>query len=355
MSQLKSVLFLGLGGAGQRHLRHLRTCLPEGKFSTYRSTRSTPLLNANFTVNQGGSVEDNYRLESHTTLNQALEKKPQLAVISTPSSLHYSTMLKAAQSGVGVFVEKPWSHELKGFGAFKRAIEEHDVVFRVGFQRRFHPMLMELKRLVSSGALGNVISARMNVGSYVPVWHPYEDWRQLYAVRADLGGGALLTEIHEIDLAQWFFGPPQDVVCRGGNWGKERLDVEDTALMLLNYGKFAVNINLCFMQEKPQRSIDIAGTAGHVNWDATGNILIHKDYASGNETRLADATFDNDLMFANQIKDLTQNFNTDDNEEHFRAAWTSQAIVEACKISMRTGNTVQLPALYADEISQGDC
>ena len=42
-------LFIGLGGAGQRHLRIFRELLPNAEFYGYRTTKKTPLLNNDFT------------------------------------------------------------------------------------------------------------------------------------------------------------------------------------------------------------------------------------------------------------------------------------------------------------------
>lgn len=58
------VLFVGLGGAGQRHLRIFRQLLPEATvFSAYRRTGETPLLRSDFTVDEENSVESAYHLQ----------------------------------------------------------------------------------------------------------------------------------------------------------------------------------------------------------------------------------------------------------------------------------------------------
>ena len=43
------VLFVGLGGAGQRHLRIFRSLLPDIDFYAFRRNKKTPLLNSDFT------------------------------------------------------------------------------------------------------------------------------------------------------------------------------------------------------------------------------------------------------------------------------------------------------------------
>lgn len=342
-----TVLFVGLGGAGQRHARILRRHLPDARFLAYRRTRATPLLNADFTA-VAGSPEDAYRLAVVPTLEDGLRRQPDLVVISTPSSLHYDAMMAAAERGASVLVEKPWSHDLAGFRRFQEVLARAGGSFRISFQRRHHALLKHLHGLVASGALGRVVHARMAVGSFVPAWHPYEDWRQLYAVRKDLGGGVLLTECHEFDLCHWFFGLPQRISCTGGNYGPEALDVEDTAHVTLDYGRFSVQVALCFMQREPRRTIDIAGTDGYARWDAAGNRLMHVDYKTGRREEIADPGFANDDMFETQTADLLAD-RAGATDAHLRSAWAAQAMIEAAKLSMRANRMVALPA-YPSEV-----
>jgi len=74
----------------------------------------------------------------------------------------------------------------------------------ISYQRRFHPRMKKMREIIVSGGIGKIVNILIEVGSFVPAWHPYEDFRELYACRADLGGGVLLTEIHEVDLCYWF-------------------------------------------------------------------------------------------------------------------------------------------------------
>ena len=48
------------------------------------------------------------------------------------------------------------------------------------------------------GTTGSMSSLRGKNYSDVTKWHPYENYKNLYACRKDLGGGVILTECHEI-------------------------------------------------------------------------------------------------------------------------------------------------------------
>lgn len=339
----KRILFIGLGGAGQRHLRMFRdrlgvTC----DYVAYRTTGKTPLLNANFTINKDSTVEETYNVTTFTDLDRAFETKPDLCVISTPSSLHYDVALQAAERGISVFVEKPFSHSLDGFKAFEAAILERDLGFQVSFQRRYHPQLQAIATHIKNGDMGRITNAVFNVASYIPYWHPYEDFRELYACRADLGGGVLLTEIHEIDLCLWYFGTPESVTCIGGTYSDVGLDVEDTVHMTLDYSSFSVQINLTFWQKHGRRDLFIAGEDGYFSWDQDGNVLRFDDHKGDASFTNAAPDLTNDSMFAAQTDNLIAHFGPAVSPANLDDSRTGLAIVAAAKRSMSEGRAISL-------------
>jgi predicted dehydrogenase len=344
----EKILFVGLGGAGQRHLRMFYERLGDKvEMLAYRATGKTPVLNPDFSVREGSTLEDLYGLTNFADLDAALDAGPDLVVISTPSSQHLEAAKAAAERSAHVFVEKPFSHTLDGFADFRRAVLDNELVFQMSFQRRFHPHLARVRELISEGRIGRPINAVFTVASYVPAWHPYEDFHELYAVRASLGGGVLLTEIHELDLCTWYFGAPESVSCVGGNFSGVALDVEDTAQLTLNYGNFSVQVNLCFMQRHNRRDFFIAGDKGYVEWNQDGNVLRVEDYETGEKTDLPDPAFTNDSMFAAQADFVLGDLGPRHSAANLEATLNSLAIVEAARQSMNNGRAVALGDILA--------
>ena len=337
------ILFVGLGGAGQRHLRIFKSLLgQEAIFTAFRSTRHTPLLNADFSVHEEDSVEDHYGLETFDSLDAALDDGPDLVVISTPSALHLAAAQSAAERGIGVFVEKPFSHTLSGLEKFRDSVLANDLVFFISFQRRFHSLISKAQHIISDGKLGDIISAVFNVASYVPAWHAYEDFRQLYACRRDLGGGVLLTEIHELNLCYWFFGLPRAVSCTGGTFGGDHMDVEDTAHVTLDYSGFVATVNLCFMQKHNRRDFFVAGTKGFLEWNQEDNRLTFDDYETGKTEDFTEPDATNDDMFIAQAKHFLETITSENTTQQLEIARTSLAMVEAAKQSMVSGGSASL-------------
>lgn len=337
----KKILFIGLGGAGQRHLRIFKEMLGNDcQYTCFRSTRKTPLLNTDFSVNYSETLEQHYGLIAFDSLEAALDDGPDLAVISTPSALHFNAALMAAQKGVGVFIEKPFSNNLAGFDKFHETVVANKVPFFISYQRRHHDLICTAKKAISSSKLGDVFSAVFNVASNVPDWHAYEDYRDLYACRKDLGGGVLLTEIHELDLCHWFFGSPRTIFCSGGTLSGAPIDVEDTAHINLDYPGLSVNVNLCFMQRHNLRGFYLAGSKGYLEWNQSGNRLTIESYETGETQNLSQPDFGNEEMFIGQARHFLDHCSAADSLENLETARASLTMVEAAKQSMQTGSRV---------------
>ena len=262
-------LVVGLGGIGQRHVRNLRALLgPDTEIMAYRVRGTSPTLTDGLSVEPGSSVEQKYGLQVVTDLGAALGARPDAVLVCNPSSLHMPVAIKAAQVKCNLFVEKPLSHTAERVNELIDLVETHDLVGLVGYQMRFHPCLQRLHTLLQQGAVGRVVAVRIEVGEYLPGWHTYEDYRQMYASRADLGGGVILSQIHELDYVYWLFGMPTRVFALGGHLTRLDVDVEDTASILLQCvvdGRaIPVHVHQDYIQRPASRTCEVIGDAGKI-------------------------------------------------------------------------------------------
>src|SRR5215813_3907127 len=91
-----------------------------------------------------------------------------------------------------------------------------------------------LNSLLAERAIGKVIASRVKVGQYLPDWHPWGNYRQSYSAQGELGGGANLDAIHEIDYVRWLLGEV------AGKLSQLQIDTEDVAEILLRFENGAV-------------------------------------------------------------------------------------------------------------------
>ena len=191
-----------------------------------------------------------------------------MVLICTPTSSHLPLAREAAEHGCHIFIEKPLAAGRAGVDWLCEAIRQRGLVSLVGCNMRFHPGLKQVKRLLEEGAIGRVTAMRAEVGHYLPDWHPWEDYRQSYSARRELGGGVILDAIHEIDYARWLFGEVELVACLAGKLSRLEIHTEDTAAILFRFRGGALGeIHLDYVQRSYSRDCQIIGDEGTIRWD----------------------------------------------------------------------------------------
>jgi predicted dehydrogenase len=263
------ILIMGLGGIGQRHLRNLRILGGNDLgIIAYDPRPDVPVLTDQLKVEEGTSLEKKYNLGIFLDIEQALAQRPQAAFICNPTSLHITAAIRAAREGCALFIEKPLSHNLENVDELISLVESRGLVAAVGYQMRFHPCLQRLHALVQEKKVGRILSVRAVVGEYLPGWHTYEDYRQSYASRQDLGGGVILSQIHELDYLYWLFGMPRRVFGLGGHLSSLEVDVEDTADILMECmvdgHPIPISLHQDYIQNPASRSCEVIGDAGKI-------------------------------------------------------------------------------------------
>ncbi len=270
-----NVLMVGLGGIGQRHVRNLRALFGEQlNLSAYRTRKQSITLTDTLQVETGSDLNNKYAIQTFDDLEAALAMQPQAVFICNPSSLHIPVAIQAAKAGCHLFIEKPISHNLDGIDELARLVERNHLVAYVAYQMRFHPCIKTARAWLNTGKIGKIVAGLAEVGEYLPGWHTYEDYRQMYASRRVLGGGVILTQIHELDYLYWFFGLPHRVFCMGGHLSSLEIDVEDIASTLMEFNidgqKIPVHLHQDYIQRPPTRGLQVIGDKGKIVVDLAG-------------------------------------------------------------------------------------
>ena len=249
-------LIVGLGSIGRRHLNNL-VALGQGDIILFRTHRST-LPDDELVA---------YPVE--TSLEAALAHKPDAVIITNPTGLHLDAAIPAAQAGCHLLLEKPVSDKLdQRVNMLQRTVDQAGVATLVGFQFRFHPVLEKLKASLAAGVIGRLLNFRAHWGEYLPGWHPWEDYRQSYAARRELGGGVVNTLCHPLDYVRWLFGEVHSLYALTDQVSDLALDVEDLAEITLTFESGLVgSVHLDYFQQPPAHWLEINGTQGHIRWD----------------------------------------------------------------------------------------
>jgi predicted dehydrogenase len=254
-------LIAGLGSIGRRHLRNLRA-LGETDILLYRSHRATL------------PDDELSGLPVETDLRRALNLNPAAVIVANPTALHLNVAIPAAKAGCAIFLEKPVSGSMDGLDRLAAAAKRSGIRILVGFQFRFHPALKQAADLIAGGAIGQVLTVHAHWGEYLPNWHPWEDYRQSYAARENLGGGVIRTLTHPLDYVRWLAGEVESLWSFNGRVSPLEIDVEDAAEIGLRFTSGALGgVHVNYVQRPPAHRLEIVGTAGTLRWDNADGIL----------------------------------------------------------------------------------
>jgi predicted dehydrogenase len=130
---------------------------------------------------------------------------------------------------------------------------------------------------VSEEKVGRPKSAQAVWGEYLPDWHPWEDYRQSYSARQDLGGGVLLTLSHPFDYLRWIFGGVSNLAAEIAYAPELGIEAESIADVLIQFDNdVRANVHLDYIRRPPEHSLVVVGTAGTMwsqdskSWQSVG-------------------------------------------------------------------------------------
>ena len=294
------ILVAGLGAIGQRHARNLRAVCGDGlELLAYRRRLLPHVITELLQRDDSRDVETELGIAAFDDLDAALAARPDAVFVCTPSSGHIDIAQRAADAGCHLFIEKPVSHSLDGVPQLRETVVAKQLVVLVGCQWRYHPAVRWLREVLQAGTLGPLVRAEIDYGEYLPDWHPYEDYRTSYAARADLGGGVVLTQIHDYDLAWWLFGVSRVESATGGRLSSLEIDVEDTVEASLAGGAVPVTVRQSIASRPPRRTLSVDGEGGSITIDLLGGRI-------SSDTRLiapgAFAGFQRNEMFVEEAR-----------------------------------------------------
>jgi len=247
------LLICGLGSIGYRHLKVIKS-IGDHTVDAFRTGKSTI----------PGDIEPD---NQYSNLNEALEAKPDGAIICNPNNLHIPVAIKIVEKGIPVLIEKPLSHDNDNIELLEDIIYKNKVDILIGVNLRHHAGIITLHNLLKNESIGRVVSARAHFGTFMPDWHPWEDYKKSFTSVLKIGG-VIRTHIHEIDYLLSLFGSVKDVKAFEIGGDVIGIEAEEGVEILMKHKSSVVSsVHLNFFQKPYQRFCTIVGTEGTLHWN----------------------------------------------------------------------------------------
>jgi predicted dehydrogenase len=180
------------------------------------------------------ALAEKYAVPYTTSLSEMLERDDVEAVcVCTPSGMHHTHAILAAEAGKHILCEKPLDITLAAMDEMVAAAEECEVKLSGVFQYRTMAGALQARAAIRGGKLG-----KLALGDCYQKYYRGHDYYASAGWRATWqwdGGGALMNQaVHGVDLIQFLVGPIARVNAHCRTLTRN-LPVEDTAVILAEY------------------------------------------------------------------------------------------------------------------------
>ena len=285
-------LVSGCGSIGIRHIKNLKYIGIEGviAFDPVDDRRN--------------EVYDKFGIDVYKTFEEGLDKRPDAVVIASPTSLHLEQGISAARRGCHLFIEKPISHTVDSVDELINIVNSKKLITLIGYNLRHNPVIRKVKEILEAKLIGRVLSGYVECGTYLPDWHPQEDYRKGYSARNELGGGVILDISHEIDCVMWLLGNITEVFSFTENLSSLEIDTEDIADILVKFESEAHGyIHLDYLQRAASRTGKIIGEDGTVVWDILdGEVMLYTADSGKWELVYSVKNFDFNQVYVDEMR-----------------------------------------------------
>ncbi len=175
--------------------------------------------------------------------------------VASPDHCHFEHVLLAARYGKHVLCEKPMGLTRAECVAMDDACVKAGVMLMPGFMLRFVPRYQEVRKLVSEGTFGKIVSARVQCAFMYP---HNGSWRQ----NPHRGGGALWDlGSHAVDLLRFLLMDEVVAVQALIRSAVHDYPGKDTAVCALEFARGAIAIiDVSFGLPLTRGAIEIHGT-----------------------------------------------------------------------------------------------
>ena len=182
------VAIAGLGRIGKIHLNNL--C---------RNIEGIEVVAAMDILEESSGIAEEYGIKRFfRNFDEMIENDEfDALVICSPTDLHAVHVIKAARAGKHIFCEKPLDLSLDRVQEVLKVVEECDIKLMLGFNRRFDPEFLKIRKMVLNDSVGDPQIIKITSRDPGPPPISY----------IKVSGGIFLDmAIHDFDMARYISG-----------------------------------------------------------------------------------------------------------------------------------------------------
>lgn len=251
-----------------------------------------------------------YNIEKYyTDIDEMLQKEDfDLIYIANPPFLHKETIEKCIKYNKPIICEKPLAQNYTECLNIQELLKNYKSPVMVAHHMRHQKAFSDIKDIINSGKIGNVVSCFGQWGFNIKLDAPSSKWK----LNKDLGGGGTFSDngIHVIDFILGIFGTPNKVIGNSRlNSFKESYSNET---MILIYDDKDVVINSSHTMPFAGNHLLIYGTKGSIEiYNAMSEKSI-KQVIINNDDGKNIIDYDEENLYKNEVEDFIKYYLNND-------------------------------------------
>lgn len=257
MSELIKVCLIGTGRAGMIHGKNFARRIENAKLIALCDPSEESLAAAQKEVDCPYIYKDYREVMANPEIDAV--------VVVTPTVYHKEIALAAAAAKKHIFCEKPMAMDEAECLEMIQAAAENQVKLQIGFMRRFDASFQEAKKVVDSGAIGEVVLVKSLTHG------PSEPKPWMFDIHKSNGPIGEVNS-HDLDTLRWLTGSEvNSIYANGGNYRSPEVRAEypdyyDTVAMNLKFadGKLGLIDGAQYVQYGYDARTEILGTKGSI-------------------------------------------------------------------------------------------
>ena len=249
-----AALVVGLGSMGKRRVRNLRA-LGVGRIIGW-DTRE----------DRRREATERYGIELADSFEAGMARRPDVLIISTPPHKHLEFAGAAVQANMHFFMEA--NSFLEGMAELAAALRGRSIVAAPSRTLGFVEGYQKVKELLDQGLLGPLAGFVHHCGHALPLWHPWEDYRDFYGGWPEAKGAGWDMIGFELCGLTYLFG---DVAVLSAMYGKRAgfdTPIDDTFQLLLRFESGALGSSMIdVVSPHAYRTLRAVGEKGIIHYD----------------------------------------------------------------------------------------
>jgi predicted dehydrogenase len=244
---------VGLGSMGKRRIRNLHV------------NGEKDIVGFDVRADRREEARTKYGITTIDNFHDIVPNDFDVMIISTSPEAHGDYIRFALAHQKHFFTEHPTSTD-----GYEDILHNPDLGFVAApsCTLRFYTPVKMMKKMLDEGAVGKIFAFQYHMGQYLPDWHPWEDYRDVYFSKKETSACREMLPFELIWLTWLMQSPVTDISGTITKVTDLDMDADDIILANVKHANGILgNVVIDVISRKPFRTLRVLGSTGVLAWE----------------------------------------------------------------------------------------